>query len=349
MWGGTLVVVAIVAAAYFGYRGAQFERLPIVLDGDYLMTRDDQMGFVPTPNGVTEIRNIHDGARFHVYTDRRGARVDAPGAQAGAAVDVVALGCSVTWGSSVESGQTYIQQLHDLLHVSVANLAMGSFGSVQSLLMLLRNADLKPKVVVYGFIRDHLRRNVAPCAPNFLPYCLPVAYLQREGDQIVLQPPPTEIFSVEENRDFMAEVATRDPGGPRALWLRTKWAAKIAVREYFDRTVSADQSPETAALALTAMVRAMADESRRIGAKFVVLNLPYLARGRVGPVPPELTRAIAGLDLTFVDVAPVAAAFYEHDPTGTLITDDGLHPNPRAHRMIAETLAAAVRPLVGDR
>ncbi len=345
MWGGTLGVALLAAVAYFGYLGTRFERLPIVLDGDYLMTRDDELGFVPTPNGVTELRNIHDGARFRIFTDRRGARVDAPGEQTGDAVDVMAVGCSFTWGSSVESEQTYVQQLGRILGVSVANLSMGSFGSVQSLMMLLRNADLAPKVVVYGFIRDHLRRNVAPCAPNFLPYCLPVAYLQRAGDEIVLRPPPTALFSFEENRDFMAEVATRDPSEPGAFWRRTAWAARIALRERLAPTLTVDQSPETAALALRTMVRAMADEARRIGAAFVVLHMPYLARGKVGAVPTELSAAVAGLDLTLVDFAPAAAAFYARDPSGTLITGDGLHPNPTAHRMIAEVLAEAVRPL----
>jgi hypothetical protein len=346
MWGATLGACALVVVGYFVYRGSRFERLPIVLDGDYLMTRDEQMGFMPTPNGVTEIRNVHDGANFHVYTDARGARVNAPGDQTADPVDVLALGCSFTWGSSVESPQTYIQQVHDILGVSVANLAMGSFGSVQSLFMLMRNTALRPKVVVYGFIRDHLRRNVAPCAPNFLPYCLPVAYLQRRGDEIVLEPPPMEIFSPEENRDFMAEVATRDARGPSALWYRTKWAAKIALRERLSPTLSVDQSPETAAEALRVMVRAMADEAHKIGAKFVVLYLPYLAPGQVRPVTPELTAALAGLDVTLVDFGPVATAYYAAHPGGTLITDDRLHPNPAAHRMIAETLASAVRPLL---
>jgi len=77
--------------------------------------------------------------------------------------------------------------------------------------------------------------------------------------------------------------------------------------------------------------------------------MPYLVRGRVGGPPPALSDAIAGLDLTFVDFAPVARAFYERDPTGTLVLGEDPHPNPVAHRMIAETLAAAVRPLLAAR
>jgi len=67
----------------------------------------------------------------------------------------------------------------------------------------------------------------------------------------------------------------------------------------------------------------------------------------VQPVPDALARAVAGKDLTFVDFAPVAAAYYERDATGSLILDDeDPHPNPLADRMIAETLAPVVRRLL---
>src|SRR5262249_53722918 len=97
------------------------------------------------------------------------------------------------------------------------------------------------------------------------------------------------------------------------------------------------------------MIKAMADEAHKMGARFVVVYLGYLPRGRVSPPPKELLDAVHGLDLTFVDFAPVAASFYEHDPDGTLILPDDRHPNPLAHRMIAETLAGPVRALLaGD-
>ena len=192
-------------------------------------------------------------------------------------VDVLAVGCSFTWGHGVESEETYPQQLGGILGASVANFGMGSFGSVQSFQTLLHNADLKPKVVVYGFIQDHLRRNVSPCAPNYVPYCLPVSYLKREGDWIVLQPPHMEYFSPEDNRAFMTEVAMRDPTGPLAWFLGAKWAAKIDWFKYRNaETIAVDGSPETATAAMSAMIGAMASEAQAMGAKLVVLNLPLL-------------------------------------------------------------------------
>jgi hypothetical protein len=203
---------------------------------------------------------------------------------------------------------------------------------------------LKPKVVVYGFIQDHLRRNVSPCAPNYVPFCLPAPYLKRDGDWIVLQAPHMEYFSPADNRAFITEVAMRDPADPLSWWLRATWAARIALFQYrHSATIAVDTSPETAAGGIRAMIEAMLNESQAMGARLVVLNLPYLPRGRTQPAPPDLLAAIAGKDLAFVDFSPVAADYYARHPTGTLTLDTDPHPSPEAHRLIAEALAPVVR------
>jgi hypothetical protein len=345
MWSLTAAACVAVAGLYFGYKGAALPMIPVRLTGDWLIEGDDEIGFVPIRNGSTEMRHLDSGLHYHVFTDRRRARVNAPGVQTPDHVDVLAVGCSFTWGTGVESEDTYPQQLGQILDVPVANFGMGSYGSVQSFQTLLRNLDLKPKVIVYGFIQDHLRRNLAPCAPNYVPYCLPVSYLQRRDDWITLEPPHMEYFSPTDNRAFMTEVSMRDPTGPVAWLLRAKWAAKMDFFKYrHSDTVAVDGSPETAALALRVMIEAMAKEAHDIGARFVVLNMPYLRRGHVQSVSPELASAVEGKDLTFVDFSQVAADYYDRDPTGTLILGDDPHPNPVAHRMIAETLAPAIRP-----
>jgi hypothetical protein len=337
-----------VATAYFVYRGVTLPRIGARLTGDWLMERDDEMGFVAPRHASTEIRYVGGGVGWHIFTDAQRARVDAPGVETPERVDVMTVGCSFTWGAGVENPETYAQRLGRMLGASVANFGMGSYGSVQAFQSLVRHADLKPKVVVYGFIQDHLRRNVSPCAPNYVPYCLPVSYLRREGNWITIAPPHMEYFSPEDNRAFNMEVALRPPTDPVAWFLGAKWAAKIAVFRYRNpRTIAIDDSPQTAAAGIEAMMRGMESESRAIGAKLVVLHVPYLPRGRVQPVSPALTAALANKDITFVDFGPVAAAYYARDPSGTLVLGpDDPHPNPLAHRMIADTLAPVVGGLV---
>lgn len=347
MVGGTIAACVLVALLYFGYRGAALPRASFRISGDWLMERDDEIGFTPTRDGVTAVHHPDTDLRFHVFSDRRGARVSAPGAQTPARVDVVTIGCSFTWGAGVENEDTYARQLARTLGVTVANFGMGSYGSVQAFQTLVRNADLGPRVVVYGFINDHLRRNLAPCAPNYVPYCLPVSYLERDGDWIAIQPPRMEYFSPEDNRAFNTEVVLRDPVGPLAWLLGAKWAAKIAYFRYRNpATIKVDDSLATAAAGITTMIRAMVDESERIGARLVVLNIPYLPRGRAGPVVPALARAVTGRNLTFVDVTPAVLDFYARDPTGTLILENDPHPNAAAHRLIAEALAPVVGALL---
>jgi hypothetical protein len=342
-----LLACAIIAGGYFAYEGASLPRVPIRLSGDWLMERDDEMGFVPKRNGSTEIRHLDSGLRYHIFTDGRSARVNAAGAQTPSHVDIVTLGCSFTWGHGVESEQTYAQQLGQILNAPVANFGMGSYGSVQSFQALMRNADLKPKVVVYGFIQDHLRRNLSPCAPNYVPFCLPVSYLKRENDWVVLQPPHMEYFAPEDNRAFMAEIAMRDASGPLDWFFAAKWAARIAWFKYRNiETIAYDDSLATATAGIHAMIGAMADEVKGMGAKLVVVNMPYLRRGRTQPVPTALTSALAGKDVAFVDFGPIASDFYARDAAGTLILGDDPHPNPLAHRMIAEALAPVVEPLL---
>jgi hypothetical protein len=313
------------------------------------MERDEEIGFVPSRNGVTEIRYVGSDQGFHVFTDDRRARVDAAGVQTPAHVDVMALGCSFTWGAGVESADTWVQQLGRTLGVPVANFGMGSYGSVQAFQMLVRNADLRPKVVVYAFMPEHLWRNLSPCAPNYVPFCVPVAHLKREGEWVTLERPHLEYFTPENNRAINREVILRSRWDPLSWLYAAKWAAKIAVYRYptADR-LAVDATPETAAAAIHAMIRAMHDEAADMGARLVVLNLPLMHEGHVDPVAPVLEQALAGKDVTFVDFAPVAAAYFAREPNGSLVLGDDPHPNQLAHRMIAETLAPVVRTLLAE-
>jgi hypothetical protein len=344
----TVVACAAIAGLWLVYEGTKLPRIPVRITGDWLIEGDPEIGFVPVRNGSTEMRHLDTGLDYHLYTDERRARVNAPGAQTPDHVDVATVGCSFTWGTGVESEETWTQQLGRILGTSVANFGMGSYGSVQAFQMMVRHADLKPRVVVYGFIQDHLRRNVSPCAPNYVPYCLPVSYLKRDGDWIVLQPPHMEYFSPDDNRAFLTEVVMREPRGPRDWFLGAKWALRMRRFQYRNAaTVAVDEAVETRRMAIRAMIGAMATEAQAEGARLVVLNMPFLPRDNGQPIPDSLLNALVGRDdVTLVDFGPVAAEFYATHPTGTLTNGDDPHPSPATHRMIAETLAPVVRAML---
>jgi hypothetical protein len=80
-----------VATAYFAYQGVALPRVGFRLTGDWLMERDDEIGFVAARNAATEIRHPDGRVAWHLFTDARGARVDAPGMQTPARVDVLTV------------------------------------------------------------------------------------------------------------------------------------------------------------------------------------------------------------------------------------------------------------------
>ena len=153
-----------------------------------------------------------------------------------------------------------------------------------------------------------------------------------------------EYFSPEDNRAFMTEFSMRDPSGVRAWFEGAKWAARMELFKYRNAdTIGFDASPEIAAAGIQAMIDAMVREAHGMGASLIVLNIPYLPRGRVQTLPLALKRAVEGKDLTFVDFAPVAALFAEwgkRDPIG--LYEEFLVVSGTAERSVLEKIENGV-------
>src|ERR1044071_6310316 len=116
---GTTVLCLVILAAYF-FREAKiyFRTHPTYYTGDSFIEEDPQMGFRQRPN----IKMQHRAPpNYTVYTDNLGLRVEKEGLQAPSNVDVLAIGCSVTWGHGVEDPATYIKILGRKRNLKVAN------------------------------------------------------------------------------------------------------------------------------------------------------------------------------------------------------------------------------------
>ena len=130
------------------------------MQGDPLALPDPAIGLRPPPDAATLREHPRSGLAYHVFTDRRRARVNAPGEQTPERVELLTLGGSCAWGHGLENEATFTQRLGERLGAPAANLAFAGFGTVQALQLLEENADLGPRVVVYAFLEDHLRRPV---------------------------------------------------------------------------------------------------------------------------------------------------------------------------------------------
>jgi hypothetical protein len=114
---------------------------------------DARLGWRPKPGkyswGAIPVTILDDGSR-----DTGAIRKPTP--------DVVALGCSYTFGSGVADAETYPARLRQASGLDVRNFGVAAYGAYQSLLRLeaLRPTwPTPPKVVLYGLIEDQEARS----------------------------------------------------------------------------------------------------------------------------------------------------------------------------------------------
>src|SRR6266508_1960293 len=94
------IALLVCGAAILGYELYKIEtgmQIPFRVSGSWI-ERDGEIGYVPRPNNDVEFQHPDSGARYHAFTDRRGARVTGGGEQTPSHADLMFIGCSFTWG-----------------------------------------------------------------------------------------------------------------------------------------------------------------------------------------------------------------------------------------------------------
>jgi hypothetical protein len=297
---------------------------------------------VPVRDGASLRRHPRAGLAYHVFTSDRRARVSRRGERTAPEVFLLTVGDSFSWGHGVENEDTYTSRLGARWGVPVANMAFSAYGTVQSLQLLRRSLELRPRVVVYGCIADHMKRNVSPCAPAYGPLCLPFSYAGLDGGgEPVIRPPDPRLFEV--NRRFWEEFFFARSLGPRQVL-----SAAEAELVRFTRTPrpEAPDDPATRERILERLLGDMAVAAISVDARLVVVNIPYLERGSTNPAPAPLKDAVTRLaapNLAFLDLAPLVARHYADPSKPALRFERDRHPNPAAHALIAEAIDAFVR------
>jgi hypothetical protein len=332
--------VAVLAGFFYvRARWDPFPRSALRFEGDWPFERDDEIGFVAVRNGRTLRRDPASGLTHTLFTDHRGARVRDPGDRTPARVDLLTIGCSFAQG--VVNADTFTERLRRQRGLAVANFAMGSYGTVHSLLVLRRHLDLRPRVIAYAMIEDHLHRNVRPCAPSYAPYCTPVAHVALAPDGTpTLRPPRWELFSPQLNRRFYEEITMSDGFSYRDVIWRARLDL-LGVRE--SRRIAAADDAATRAASFRWLMEGMADAARRAGARLLVVYIPSLRRGETAPPPPEVAAAVfAQGDATLVDLAPAVLAHHREPGAASLVLGDDPHPSPAAHALIADAIGRVI-------
>jgi hypothetical protein len=338
----TLAVCAGLASAYAYWRARVYRDLDLVLEGDFPIEVDAEVGFVPVRNASSRRRHPRAGVAYHVFTSDRRARVSRRGERTPPEVALLTVGDSFSWGHGIENEDTYTSRLSARWHAPSANLAFSAYGTVQSLQMLRRSLDLRPRLVLYGFIADHMKRNVSPCAPAYGPLCLPFSHMGiDQAGTPVIRPPDATLFAV--NRRFWGEFFFAKSIGPRqvAAAAEAEW-----VRLTRTPRPEAPDDPATRTSILERLLGEMANASASVGAPMVVLNIPYLERGATNPLPAPLSEAVARLsapNLSLLDLAPAVARHYARPAAPSLRFDRDRHPTPAGHALIADAVDEFVR------
>jgi hypothetical protein len=337
----TAAACIALAAGYYALRAREYSSLDLVLEGDFPIEADDEIGFVPVRNGATLRRHPRMGLAYHLFTSDRRARVDARGEATPPRVDLMTIGCSFSWGHGIENHETYTALIARRAGLRAANFAFSSYGTVQAVQMLERNLDLRPRVVVYGVIQDHVKRNLSGCAPAYGPACLPCAWVGFDADgRPVVRPPDRDAFAF--NRRFWDTFFFRRGSWPRRLAVTVEAdARRLAGETSFDK---GDPAARQAALEL--LLGRMRARTREAGAHLVVVYIPYLERGGTNPPPPALSaalRSVTGDGVTILDLAPAVLRYYADPARPLLRFERDAHPNAAAHVLIADELEGTLR------
>lgn len=338
-----VLTASVCGGMFLGYyvkRAHEYASIDYAFEGDFPVEKDEELGFVPVRNGATLRRHPGLGVSFHVFTNDRRARVDAPGV-ATPSPAIVTVGCSFSWGDGVENEQTYTAILGRRLGVAVANLAFAGYGTTQSLGMLERSLAFRPRVVIYGFIDDHLERNLRPCAPNFGPACLPCPSVAFDADdRPFIRRPHAELFDL--NRRFwLAFFGGQGSTLRRALLVAEADLESLAVA----REAARAQDPEARIRALSFLLREMHAKAHFAGATLLLAYIPNLRPSGERRLPGALKKAVSKLPDSgweLLDLTPVVAAHYSTPGAAALAKRDR-HPNAVAHSLIAGQIEALIR------
>jgi hypothetical protein len=297
---------------------------------------------VPVANSASVRRHPRAGLEYHVFTSDRRARVSRRGERTPPEVVLLTVGDSFSWGHGVENEDTYTARLAQRWRIPAANLAFSAYGTVQASQMLQRSLDLKPKLIVYGFIADHMKRNVSPCAPAYGPLCLPVSHIGIDEHGLpVVRPPDPGLFAV--NRRFWDEFFFAKTIGPRQVRaaLEAEWIRWTQTPE-----AEAPDDPVTRERILTKLIGDMVRAAGSVGANLLVLNIPYFERGPTPPTPVPLKNALTRLlrpNMIFLDLGPAVDRHYSNPSAPLLRFERDRHPSAAAHALMADAIDASLR------
>ncbi len=302
--------------------------------GDKLIQYDPDIGFRPAPNSRTIITRTLDSSNltYELITDSSGARISSEDERGPADFSIAFIGCSFTWGHGISNEETYARKISHKLGTNIQNLAMGSYGSVQSLKMLQKFVG-NNELIVYGFIDDHVRRNVRPCAPSYSPLCLYVPTVSKNEKGVFYINDEIPADNVSASLDYFE-------------WARQKRILdadniRFGYRFMNDRInrirglQNVTLQKEDGLPAAEFVINEMRKSAKEKGSKLLVVNVGI---GQPTDNFERLSKKQWDENVMFLD----ASKFDDIEDEALLIKEDG-HPNGYGNSLIAERIYAFIK------
>jgi hypothetical protein len=310
---------------YYLLSNSSKDSLPVVT-GDPLLKFDRHLGFIANTSAKTE--RSFAGGSYEVVTDSSGARISSPDEKTvNATTPITVVGCSFTWGHGVSNEETYSRILQNRLDTKVNNYAMGSYGGVASLKEMLAHGQ-ESKLIVYGFMDQHLWRNIAPCAPAYGPFCLyaPTVRKDANGAFLIEDEVPTNNLDVSQRFfDLVREGKTNTLDN---FWIGAKY-----LQNSLYQLLGRQNRPIPLENALDAekfVIEQMAAYANKVGASLLVANVGV---GQPQANFSKLSNMNFGKNVYFLE----ASQFPDRRREELVLKNDG-HPSPLGQKLIADRI-----------
>ncbi len=256
----------------------------------------------------------HTNADFDVEirTDSHGHRSEVDEPVASGRPKIVFVGDSITFGWGVEVDQSFPCLVGKMLDVEIVNLGVSGYGTDQQYLKLRRDGlPLSPAAVVLTFSQNDLEEVLSEWKYGWT----------------------KPLYRLEDSRLILSPAGERSPLLERysSIYRSVKYFRKLRARS---RKLEKGRLTEARQL-VSRLIRSMAAESREAGARFLVV---HSGADWLGSALNE-----HGVDLINIGTALKETAGRE----GAVSFPSDPHWNEHGHRVIAESLRAALETFFG--
>jgi len=267
---------------------------------------DERFGYNLRPNVTGQHSTLDFNVKYTIGPDQ--TRITpTPDPSAGR---ILFVGCSYTFGYGVEDNECYpnILATGAWSQYKVINKSAMGWGTVHAYLSTMDylNSDDPPKLVVYAFIRDHLRRN----------------YLRKQWMQTVLNHPAHYTLTGDPKLDRRGHPHVELVDG------KIKYLGVVGLDE------SVKGTPDVIAKEVeltSALLAEMNQACKQKNVRFVILLMPD--NNRDTPWPKEVFDNLQDEQIEIMDLSTMQLAGFGADP----------HPNKVDHAWIAWAVAEKIK------